>query len=431
MLIQLQFDEPGAPGRGAAPRRARRPRRGAAVTWFVILAMVALLPVLFVFLDTQRQATAKTDFQTASDAAALAAARTLVYDFLLSNNPPFQNQLARSAADAARLAACNNVFGKTVLLDTAGPPDADIVFGRLETPGDDNFQVVDPLNPQPSNPLLLNAVRITARKVSIPGGAAIELTYRGQQVAATTTVLMDRDVFAFQSNNGQPIPFVPLALLSGSDPDSWESQVEPSTYDSARDTFKFNPNYQTPPGSAPFSPGQDGLQEMTVTLNRKGNGNGKGDSNVVPLNVSITSWSDLVNQINPIANGGIGGVSSYQAASQPGGRISFNNNNQWTANVLTAAPSANDIENLQTALSNLAASGEARVWPLYSGDPDSTALVVRFVAARVVQVTSNGKDTTFLLQPAQLSGPFVVTDANRHVPQSVGNRYICKIHIIR
>src|ERR1700722_8151175 len=130
----------------AQSHEARSRRRGAVTTWLVVIALIALLPVLFIALDTHRQMTTKVYLQTAADAAARAAARTLVHDFLLLDDTTvLRNQLAASAGDAGRLAACTTINRRhSVLLQTAGPPDADIVFGRLETVGGRNFDYIDP-----------------------------------------------------------------------------------------------------------------------------------------------------------------------------------------------------------------------------------------------------------------------------------------------
>jgi len=383
--------------------------------------MVVLLPVLYFLLDTFRQLTTKTELQTAADAAALAAGRTLVNDRLLTNtSQALANQLALAAGDAGRLAACNNVFGHSVVLDSAGPPTADIVFGRLETPGDNNFQVVDPLGSLPSPVLLLNTVRITARKFRISGGSAIELTFGGNAVAASATVLLDRDVIGFRSVAGQAIPFVPLALLSASQNAlSWEAQVEMSP---GQDNYQLGPD-----GNPPFSPGSDGLQEMLVQFNADGTG-----VNVCPLNIGIADWTGLASQITALAQGG--GITSFQVAGQPDLQIVLDANNIWQASMLTAPfDPINDTASLRAALAQLASTGEARVWPLYTQCGNGTATITRFVGARVVKLNDPGNNgaITFLVQPAMLASTSVITDPNRHVNGTVGNPYVCKIRIIR
>src|SRR4051794_5211792 len=86
-------------------------RRGAVTTWLVLTATVVLLPAMYFALDTQRQMTARDEYQSAADAAARAAARTLVDDFLLkldatAAKTELASQLSLAAGDAGRLAAC-------------------------------------------------------------------------------------------------------------------------------------------------------------------------------------------------------------------------------------------------------------------------------------------------------------------------------------
>src|SRR5262249_27554689 len=147
-------------------------------------------------------------------------------------------------------------------------PDGDVLFGTLDNPRSTLFvpaeRVTDPENPYLA---LVNAVRIAARRTRDRGNPAG--LYVGQalglpaaDLVTVATARLDRDVVGLRPALNQPLPLVPIALLSdpsGADPRSWESQVAaghgPDDYrfDRATRTFVADAN-------------GDGIHEIEITL---------------------------------------------------------------------------------------------------------------------------------------------------------------------
>ena len=226
-------------------------------------------------------------------------------------------------------------------------------------------------------------------------------------VAAEATAMLDRDVIGFRPEGDIPIPLAPIALLSdpaGLKRCSWEYLVE---NENGPDEFHYDPDRHC------VTAGADGLHEMPVTLNGE---DGKG--NACLLRLGVERCDEIGAQVRE-------GITTDELRNLPGGRIALDDDGRFLAPTQPVA-GGSESRQLFDNLEGLAATGEARVWPLFQGfDPETGAAVVtRFVAARVVRM---GGDGGFVLQPCMVCTATAVTDPRRTVGP---NPYICKIRLV-
>jgi hypothetical protein len=272
----------------------------------------------------------------------------------------------------------------------------------------------------PGNPFLglVNAVRVTAQRTRARGNPAG--LYLGQALSldsadliAVATGMLDRDVIGFRPVLNQPLPLVPIALLSdptGANPASWENQVVAGN---GPDDFRFDPTTKT----FVEDPNGDGLNEMPVAL---------ADSGCLLL-LGVNDATSAAGQVRS-------GVTAAQLQGL-GGQLVLGDKNQLPVPVapgcgpVAGTPEAAD---LQASLQQLQLRGELRIWPLYTGlDAQSGAAVLtEFVAARVVDVeaSATGQPVRFTLQPGMMSSATAVTDASRRI--GTGNPYLCKVRLV-
>jgi len=254
----------------------------------------------------------------------------------------------------------------------------------------------------------VNAVRVLARRTrdrGNPAGLRLGrwLSTPSADVRAAATAVLDRAVIGFRSTAGQPLPVVPIALLSdptGANPLAWEVQSA-----NGPDAFQFDRVSRT------FTPGSDGLREVQVQLTLNG----------CLLEAGVTTVADASAQV-------VGGVRPAQA---PDG-IVLGPGNLLSATAFPGcgpAPGTPDAALLQAALVQLQASAEARVWPLYQSVGGAGAVTLSgFVAARVANVAAAapGQPITLTLQPAQLATAAAVTAPGAAAPSP----YVCKIRLV-
>jgi hypothetical protein len=352
--------------------------------------------------------------QIAADAAALAAAVALVDDELLTDQPEVcQPAVIERARAAARwYAHCNRVLARPLELDVnrGNDPRGEVVCGSLAAPRSRAFDLnLD----YPS----VNAVRVAVRR----WGAA-----------AAATAYVDRDVIGFQPQGRQPLPVVPLAVLtdpSARDERSWDFQIR-----ARKGTFTWfiDPRTGRPRRVDESAPQDDRIPEMTVFFS----------ADSAEDNGRVTAiGGDAAGRACRQVERGI----AREDLSELGGRLLLGSRpeapDRLTLPRLHLA--ARDLEALARALRRLAETGERRVWLLYaaadvdlSGPTRSTAdvvAVVGFVAARVLWVEWTGSGRLgIVLQPSMKITTTAVTDAARRHggPRGIWNPYVCKVRLV-
>ena len=432
---------------------ARRPAKAG-------LALLLALPVMLLAMSLAFYAAelveTRTQLRNATDAAALAAAQTLVDDRLLLSIPTLMpSLLTRARENAQEYAQLNLVFGQGLQLDPnlSNQPDGDIVFGTLAWPRSKTFLLPNLSKPADPEWLAINTVRVTGHRNRQRGNPMLLhkgplLSLAPDDAAAVSTATLDRDIIGFRPLGWQPMPLAPIALFSdprGQLRHSWEFQVEKKR---GADAWRIVRQGRHPQ----IAGGGDGLHEMETFLGsgtmRDRHRVGGDDLNrllrqgqfsccLLHLNNGNTGGSG--SELAYLARQLIDGISPADLPPAWGGQLMLNANNQLLVVGTPWGPKSESSEAtlLQSALNTLQLTAEMRLWPLFSSFDPSTGLPVLsgFVAARVVQVpaiSKKGRGITFSVQPCMMSTATAVTNARRRGIGSarLPNPYICKVRLV-
>ena len=327
---------------------ATQGRRGTVNPLILILFLTGLILITFVldFLTIQQMS---LGLSSASDAAALAAASTLIDDRALLNDPGLITTLYQdSQAEGRRYAVLNAPQGgRGFTIDSSNS-----IQVQLESSG----------NPDPR--LLPDRCRVTMYRTRRTGNPvslllAPWLVSETVDIARQSVARIERQIIGFDATLNIAIPLAPIGILTDNSqqrPDAWESQLAARlTDDSAYDriTGQFLSNQA------------DRLPELSFELS----------TNCWPL--AMGSTSNLESQL---LNGVV-----QQDLMDFGGSL-----------ILSATGPNLDLMNLDVdhqaslvqGLNGLWQSAEARVWPLVQPPAiDSLqAKITGFIAARVVRI---------------------------------------------
>jgi len=414
-------------------------RRPGAVSIYFLLAIPVLCLAVAIALYSAQLNRARTDVHRTADAAALAAAQTLVDDRMLMSDPQALFELFEEARQEAQYYASENpAYGEPIELrsNRSNDPDGDIVFGTFH-PGRTDFVVADFEQPTHDWMKLVNAVRVTAQRSQERGTAAHLndgplLSRTPTDIVRYSTAILDRSVIGFRQVDHRPIPLAPLALLSdltGEISESWESQVEQQN---GPDTWRFDHHERK---CRPEADG-DTIHEMVVRLRSKGasadaQGGAQSErrSNACLLQIGTQNFSSLCQQF-------LAGVVSEHLA-EFGGKFVLDLDNTLIVPGSPFGPQPSTAEHalLLKSLQQLGLLGEPRIWPLFSRFDESAGLpvVTGFVAARLTEVRSedNG-DVLFVLQPCVLSLVGAITESSRRGQGEAPpiNRYLCRVRLV-
>jgi hypothetical protein len=418
-------------GKTEYARRIGR-RQATAVTLLVLLALPVLLAILFLAVNVALLAEARATLQNNADADALAAVQCLVDDTWLTGIPARQlNLIGVARSEAQFYANTNKVLGQPLALElpptaTANPADGDIVFAFLDQPGSRVLVVADLNGTYNGSPFLptINTVRVNASRLRARG-TAVGLWGAGftgsssADLATRATATLDRDVVGFQPIGDQPLPLMPIALLTRfaapgkGMASSWENQLQLGL-----DAWRVDP------ANSLFSAGSDGLPEATMVLDS--------DETLASAALLLLGISDIAGTSGQGVFGGqvASGVSANDLQGM-GGTFALSG----IDNRLTVAASRGAMSFYSALASQLnQIQGQKRIWPLYeSFDPGSgQAVIAGFVAARVVQASPSATGLAVVLQPCMLSTRTVLTNAAQRGVGGVNiiNPYICKVRLV-
>lgn len=385
-------------------------RRAAVIPWLVVAAPV-ILGVLVLAWVVISQRHRQEELQVSADAAALAGANFLADELLLTECPDrFHRVRLRARKAALRFAEWNRADCEVVDLDPNLCNDScgELVLGRIPDPFGHDFDC-DCEEP--------NAVRVRLKRC-------------GVCVAATAHV--DRDVIGFRPQGRQPLPVVPLALLSdpfgpphSCDRQSWDVQIG-----ARQGTFEWRRDPETGrPQRVCREKGEkdDGIPEIKVCF---------GPEAVHPNGrmVRLGGMGD-----DDTCRGIETGLTRDDLTSL-GGELMLNDPRKTPQPL--ALPRADltgeQLGRLATALEQLAETGERRVWMLYSPRFDhskegrSTLGVIGFVAAQVMHVERQKDRLCVILQPGMIITAAAVTDFRRRElgPRPIHNPHICRVELV-
>jgi hypothetical protein len=396
------------------------------------LILLALLAIIAFAINYVRLWTIRVEMQGAADAAALAAANTLVGDDLLRGDPgPLPALIQATSTQAIQFAADNLVQGQPFVLlpNPNNLADGDVVFGTLDQPRGSTFVVAANVN-DPTNSALatVNAVQINAWLTRARGNAPSLLLggllgIASVDIHAVSAAMLDRDVVGLRPLGDQPLKLAPLALFSdptGMDSRSWQYQVQEKN---APDAYRYDASTHM----FVADPAGDGLPEMPVVMAI--DPSQESAANVSLLYLGFPDASGAGGQLTM-------GVTPDHLSTGGGQLLLGATDNRLTVPGSDVGPAAGSTELMavQNGLEQLHASGEPRIWPLYCGlDSSGQPILCGFVAARVVTVGgASGGTFTFSLQPTMISTATAVTDARRRGVGGIAitNPYICKVRLV-
>ena len=389
----------------------------AGVTLLIALPVLLVLIGLVVYIGLLRDV--HHEAQGGADAAALAGARLLADDSLLLRNhyhTPMQNRVRQARQMAQTIGQLNFAGDERLNLDLndSNNPDGDIVIGHLDRPLGGTFT---PLPPDVNNweNALINAVRVTVRRSPLPG------LWGGQPpqqaIAARATAFLDWRVVGYCPSHDRPIPLMPIALFSDpsrTDLRSWEAQwhqglVDVWSYDGV------NRRWQV---------GADGLPEILQPLGESSLAAGP----ALFLQIGVEDFAGTIQQIQEgIRRAGL------ERQFGAGGFVLREDNKVNVPGAAGLPPEGSPTRRvLLEALQNLASTGAARLWPLYS-EYDTLQGQVRvsgWTAARLVEIQTPGTHLVLVLQPCVLPHAAAVTERREPPPAFWGNnRMVCRVRL--
>lgn len=419
--------------------RSRVTTRPGSATVYALLALVILLLVGLLAINAAWMTGARTQLDGGADAASLAGAAAFVDDAPLRGDGRAMLALAQEAAsEAHRFAKLNFVVGQPLIVhaNPKNDPDGDIVVGYVEQPRGafvpaDLSKAEDPLLPK------INAVRVRGRRLKergnpIPliGGFPNPIRCRDGQ--SDCTAILDGAVIGFrQVFEELPIPLAPLALRSDPvDAQSWEHQVIGGD---GKDEWTYDR------GSRKLIRRADGLHEMAAKLPRAGDKKDKEDDkdkkdgknalrgNTFLIALGDGSAADVERQL-------AAGVTPVDLKPYGGEFVLEPDGSLIVLGSRFAPADAEVRQAVRSGLIELQRTGEARAWPLFaSGETDTRARVIGFVAARVAEVGDDGRGgITFELQPTRMSTPSAVTAIDRGRSPRPGGfvPYVVKLRLV-
>jgi Flp pilus assembly protein TadG len=414
--------------------KERTHRDGSVSIYFLLILPILLLIVAIAIVFGQLVET-KTESYAGADAAALAAAQTLVDDAFLTDEPSvIRPLLMRATEEAQKYAADNLLKGQKVVLQANATNDdsGDVVFGTLNRPRDRVFISAKTQSDDEKDLLYINTVQITVRRTADRGNAVRTnggkfLSPKGQDMIVRAMATLDRDVIGFRPIFDKPLPIVPIALRSdpsGNDPNSWEFQVRNR---GGADEWRFNAENKVFVNDEKG----DAIHEMLVTFGNLVDGDIDAEAvNACLLQIGSKDFDELAEQVRY-------GLAKLHLESL-GGQLLLGPDNRLAIPGSPRAPQAGSREFslMFRSLEQIQLLAEPRIWPLVSGANDDGAPIISgFVAARIVRIPmpEPGKPLRMVVQACSVSQPAAVTDSERRGAGGIDihNPYISRVRLVK
>ena len=379
----------------------------------VFLALIGLVVYIGLLRDVRYEA------QGGADAAALAGARLLAEDSLLLRDryqTPMQTRVRQARQMAQTIGQLNFAGDERLSLDlnVTNNPEGDIVIGQLDRPLRGTFRPLPP-DPESWDNSAINAVRVTVRRSALPGLWGGESPQ--QAVVAQATAFLDWRVVGYRPSHDRPIPLVPIALYSdpsGEDIRSWEGQWHRRTLD----IWSYDRSNQR------WQAGADGLPEIVQTLG----GTGLTAGPALFLQIGVEDFSGTLHQIQE-------GIRRAELERQFGaGGFVLRGDNKVDVPGAAGLPPVGSYTRtrLLEVLQEMAGTGQARLWPLYSvyDTLQGQVRVHGWTAARLVEIQTQGANLLLVLQPCVLPHAAAVTEQREPPPEFwANNRMVCRVRL--
>lgn len=366
--------------------RRRRSLKGQVMIMTALLTPV-LLGGALISSDTAVLVTARSQMQSMTDGAALAAAQQLISDTRLTGTTNITSLMTAARSNAISISAKNPVLNATPVMtdNPANSSTGQIVVGYL-SPTDYSSSAPSTTASRAS----FNSVQITGLRDSSHGGVIptffggpFGLTGSAMTVKSTATA-QNFFIKGYKSVDGKGANVLPIALDS--------TTYNAMTSGTTQDSYFWCPS---PPG---VSAGSDGVFESR--LYPVGSGN-PGNWGTVKLGVTDNSTATLNAQIT-------GGITPAQLATFPNGTLSLDSSLSPPSITLSANPGLS--AGIQSALTSII--GKPVVIPIYdqSGGNGNNAWyrVINFAAVRIMAVNFSGNPKFVIVQPALVNDPTAI-----------------------
>jgi Flp pilus assembly protein TadG len=364
---------------------ARPAHRSGTVLVLVAVGLVFLFGLVAFAADLGYLHSSYAQMQTCSDAGALAGVGELLRDEMLMPDNTQRRRLADARSSARRFAELNRVgmVSPNVDLNPDNGSDGDVVMGYLD-PGN----VAGPVSYE--DPIRFNSCTVRVRRTYSRNGPVLAffgrvLGRRETPVVATSTAIAAGNVTGFRLTEHGHADILPIAI----DEQRW-LEIE---HGGGEDEYTYNRATDT------VTCDSDSLHELTLLPLSGGLAGSLGNFGVVDLDVTVTSTSDLIQQVRH-------GVRRVDLAGR-GGQLLIASTGSITLTGTTdvAASIRDEIASLV---------GQTRVVPLYRSvrgqGRRAQYTIVSFAGVRIMKTkTGRSREKLTGLQPAIVAEDTAVT----------------------
>ncbi|MBI3469119.1 MAG: hypothetical protein HY000_39445 [Planctomycetes bacterium] len=376
---------------------ARRASRRGATVVLVAICVVALGGVLAFAVDIGYLCLARTQLQSAADAAALAGAANIADDGRLVNttsgNSLLPPPMDKIRTQAQRYSELNTALNRAVTLATNADNalDGDIVIGQFTNPADLDEQL-SLANPSSYNTVYINGRMTQERNGAVPLFFARLFGMGETGVSVVSAATVWSGVSGFDLSGSDRLDLLPFAVK--------QSEWNRIRFDGqGRDDFAWDPATQS------VQAGSDGIRELSIFPNDTTSGN----FGTVDIGDPNNSTSDLIRQIRD-------GLTAADLAWH-GGELKLNPS---TGTLLLNGDTGISAAT-KDALSDLI--GQKRILPLYStvqgNGNNATYTIVGFAGVRIMGVRLTGAKKALVVQMANVMSRYAIVDPNVQLPNNL------------
>jgi hypothetical protein len=338
--------------------------------------MVMLFALVAFAVDMGYLMTARSQLQTAADAAALAGCWELIDENCYD---PCWDGPDDARATAGQFAGLNHVAGDSPGLQNETNTSGDVLVGYLSDPHDALCNMSYAATSD------FNAVQVRVRRnddqngeVALHFARVLGINSMPMEAQATAALLKKIGGFRLAEGSDETLDILPYAL----DLDTWEAYED--------EAGGFTDNWTYDPDTKTVASGPDGIRE--INLFPQGTGC-PGNRGTVDIGSSSNSTADIARQI-------VHGVNASDL-SYHGGKLELDANGELMLNGDTGISAG-----VKDELASI--KGRPRIIPIFSEveGPGNNAdyTVVAFVGIRIVDVKLTGSMSSkrVLIQPARL-----------------------------
>lgn len=379
-------------------RAAGRTSRGKILVLTVIM-IPAIMGFMALSTDVAVIATARSQLQIVSDAAALSGAMKLADDRRVQGPTDLSTEISGAQAQAKVVAQDNHVLNTAPVIDdnSDNSSSGDIVVGSYD-PRVKSWVPPPITNSALGNAVLVNASRSTSHGGAVPGFFSRAWGYGGTTISVQSIAMAwNYPVQGFKPPGNTPgsssrnANLLPIVL----DSTTWNAMMAGTTTD----------QYTYDSGSKTVSLGADGITESKLYPVASGD---PGNWGTINVGVTDNSTSILQSQI-------LNGITPSQLATYPNSTIALDKTQSPPSITFTGNPGISAA--LKSSLDEIV--GKPVTIPIYdqSGGNGNNAWyrVIAFQPCRIMAVDFQGASKYVVIQPCLIrdGGAIAITDPSK------------------